>query len=1626
MAGEEEDYGSARITIDLDDTSAVADAQELGQRIQNALERATRNIGQQIRRNIQRGLTAAISVRVEPDTARFQAQLQRALRGLSATVDVSPNATRLQVRVQRALRGLVATVDLAPDATRLQARIQQALRGLVATVDVSPDLAEFQTRVTQALRGLVATVDLAPDVTRFETRLQRALRRLSATVDVSPDTTRFQARLNRALRGLVAQVRVEPDTTRLAAQLRRDLRALGAVTVPAQADAARFRALLERALRRLPPISIRVDPDLTRLNAALRTHHAPPVRIPIDVDRDQLQRTLTGLSGLAGKVGGVLVKALKFGAFAIAAAGAATAVGKFVAALAPAAGLLAAVPAAVIGFQAALGALKLATLGVGDAFQSALTDDADDFAASLDALSPKAQAAAREVRALKPAFEQLRNSVQDAFFTQFQGQITATAKALNGPLKTGLAQIARGWGSAARGVLGYIQGSQGVANVRTILTATGSAVTGLAQTTNKLTAGLLQVASVVAEQFGPELGGGIANLGQKFGDWLQTIAQGGQAVSWVDGAVNTLARLGDIAGNVKGIFSGLFAASDGAGAGVLNNLQTVTKAVSDLVNSAQGQTALGNIFTTVGQVAQQLGPIISALVGNVGKIAPALAPIVTGLGPVLVELINQLGTAVQGGLPQLAVVFQDIGTAVIALAPALPPLAVAAASLVRSAADLLVPLAPVVALLAQLVGPVVSLAAPLIVTGVAVFGLVKAVNAAVAIFQLVRGAWIALNLAFAASPIGAIIVGVVALVAAIYLLYQRFAIVRTVVDAVGRALRDAFLATVSAVKSAASGIGHFFVSAFETAKSAVSTGIDAVVGFFTGLPGKITSGLSSLGSSIGQFFVDAFETAKSGLTTAVQSVIDFFVALPGQIVAGLKALPGLLVQAFTSAVALLIIVALTEIAALVFIFTELPVRIYNGLVSLGQFLLSAFVAGFNAVTSTVSGWISSTAAFFQALPGRILSALSSLGSFLLNAFRSGFNSVTSTVSGWISATVSFFRGLPGKIVSALSSLGSFLLRNFTSAFNSARSGITGFISTAVSFFRGLPGKIVSALSALPGKIANAFSSATNRVRSAVSGLISGVVSLFSGLPGKILGAIGNIGAQIMSKVKAGIPSSVRKYLPFAKGGIVLGPTHALIGEAGPEVVIPLTDPRRAVQLAHQSGLVGILAGQARTLAASATAATSSSGAAVSGSLSTLRSLLAGIGSLLDNVGADVVQGMVDGIRTNAGLVAAAAADMADGATGAARNALETHSPSKVFARIGTDVGRGFIDGLTGTAAKIKATTDKLAKDIISAFSGKKTRLDDRLVALVDAGNKRLQSLAAQRDSLAQRIADAQKFATDTANQALQSFSLQNLAQSLQDGAALTTRSLTAGLQGAVDQVKKFSSQLATLQRRGLGKDLLEQIVGLGPQQGAQLATALSTANRDQIKRINSLQSQLATASTKLGDTSADVLFDAGQQAGRGFLTGLQAQRKNIEKLMLDIAKGMQTAIRTALKIHSPSLVMRRLGDHTGAGLELGLVDRIAGIMRASSAAARAVVDAVSSQFDLLPGRMPSSLGTVGGNVVPLTRAQRARQDAPGAGAASGGTGGSVVHNHHWEIREVGDAHVTAQRVINRFVYAAGM
>ncbi|MFF5668788.1 hypothetical protein ACFY8S_01405 [Streptomyces hygroscopicus] len=936
MAGEDEDYGSARITITLDDSGVVADAQALANRISRALDRGTRRIGAQIHRTIQRSLDAAgaVTVQVDADLDRFNA----ALRGLNS----------------------LGSVDLR----------------------VVPDLTGFVARVQAALAGA--------------------------------------------------------------------------------------------------EVSIRVVPDLSDLDARIRAHRPPDVtvRVNANADTDRLTRSLSALGGIAGRVAGALGRLLVIGVVGTAAAGAAAAVAALGAALGPAAGLIAAYPAAIAGFEVALGTLKLALLGVEDALEAAFGDDAAAFQEALDKLAPAAQKAVQSVRALAPELRQVQQAVQQAFFQQFAGDITAAIKNLL-PLRKQLAGLATEFGNAASEGLRFAASQQAMAPLQTIIKGTTAAASGLSAVVAPLAKGFLDVAAAITQAFGPQVGSAIAQRGAQLGTWLSSVAASGQAVQWVRDALATLRQLGAIASNVGGIISGVFRAADTAGGGLLNNLQQVTGAFREFVNSAQGQEAFGNLFGAIAAIARQLGPILSALVTQLGRIAPALAPVFTALGPALVGLINAVGPAIAALGPSLEAVAQALGTAFETIGPALAPLGAAIGSVISA-------LAPLLPLVGQLVAAVATALAPVLQT-----------------------------LAAAFAPIIEAVVG--ALMPVLPPLAAAFAAVATAVLPLAQALGQA-----------------------------------------------LGSALTALGPLL------------ATLSTAVAQLVTALAPLIAQIAQALAPVLPPLAAAFTAVVQALmplippIVSLVTSLAPLVSIVVSLAAPLLQ--------IAAAFAswAVINVVVPIIQGIVTALNGLATAL-SFIIGIVTTFVTTVIGWFRSLYNTLVghSIIPDLVNGITSWFGRLPGMILSAISSLVGSVIGVFSRLFSSVVSVVTTGISRIASWFSRLPGQIVSALSGIGSRIAGVFTGAIGAAVGAVNSLIGSIVRAFSGLPGKITSAIGDIGGTVLGKIKGGL-GKVGGLLGFADGGIINSPTVGLIGEAGPEVIIPLTRPQRARQLAEQSGLLDIL------------------------------------------------------------------------------------------------------------------------------------------------------------------------------------------------------------------------------------------------------------------------------------------------------------------------------------------------------------------------------------------------------------------------------------------------------------------
>ena len=451
----------------------------------------------------------------------------------------------------------------------------------------------------------------------------------------------------------------------------------------------------------------------------------------------------------------------------------------------------------------------------------------------------------------------------------------------------------------------------------------------------------------------------------------------------------------------------------------------------------------------------------------------------------------------------------------------------------------------------------------------------------------------------------------------------------------------------------------------------------------------------------------------------------------------------------------------------------------------------------------------------------------------------------------------------------------------------------------------------------------------------------------------IAAAIANIRSKTVTlttvrhtlNVEATVSRNNAKYNGYASGGTPVKGETAIVGEEGPELVTFGSD--------------------ARVFDAAAT-----------------KKMLRGI----SGAGMDVTRGLAAGMGAGTAGVAAAAAAMASAVTLGVRQELQIASPSRVMKELAKDVGKGFISGLTASRDKIKAVSKDLAADVRAAFSGKK---ESALIGLITKDTNKLLSLASKRDALEKKILEANKFASDTTAQAKATGSLGSIVQD----DAYSPKYVKGQMQASLNQIKKFTANVKLLQKKGLNKDLLRQILEMGPEQGAAFAASLAGADKATIKQYNSLNTQINKESGKLGKYGADLLYDSGKKAGDGFLTGLKGQQKAIEKLMLDIAKSMQKAIKKALGIKSPSRVMAAVGHMTMLGLEGGITRQLPAVADAMRKAATTVSSAAKTTLPAAVARRPAAAQ------VPALAVSARRAAGAGAGRTALPSGDIHVHVH---------------------------
>ncbi|MFJ6729986.1 phage tail tape measure protein [Streptomyces sp. NPDC091281] len=226
---------------------------------------------------------------------------------------------------------------------------------------------------------------------------------------------------------------------------------------------------------------------------------------------------------------------------------------------------------------------------------------------------------------------------------------------------------------------------------------------------------------------------------------------------------------------------------------------------------------------------------------------------------------------------------------------------------------------------------------------------------------------------------------------------------------------------------------------------------------------------------------------------------------------------------------------------------------------------------------------------------------------------------------------------------------------------------------------------------------------------------------------------------------------------------------------------------------------------------------------------------------------------------------------------------------------------------TGTSSKIASTVKSLATKLLNAGY-------DKTAASIQKKGSKLQGLADKRTSIQNQIKAANQYATDQAGNITEFLGISGTSATSLDQliAQMTSQQKTAS---------SFVALTRSLKARGASKDLLEELSEAGP--GSQLAAILgdrSVATQD-ITKLNSLIKSGNSLATSFGKDMADLMFDSGKDAGRGFLAGLKSQEKELGKQINKLASDLVNQIKKALKIKSPSVVMR---DQVGKNVALGV------------------------------------------------------------------------------------------------------
>ena len=640
-------------------------------------------------------------------------------------------------------------------------------------------------------------------------------------------------------------------------------------------------------------------------------------------------------------------------------------------------------------------------------------------------------------------------------------------------------------------------------------------------------------------------------------------------------------------------------------------------------------------------------------------------------------------------------------------------------------------------------------------------------------------------------------------------------------------------------------------------------------------------------------------------------------------------------------------------------FTRLAINVIIGHVI-------AAIDAFTGFVQWTENLINSFARFYASTKP-VRDAIGNIGSTAARAgqqFRTTLGNAFTAVGGFIQTLVTRLLSLRSPMELAAAS-GRNLRQQLINAFNAVVGAATNFGARVRTVF---------------GAVATTISGAVTRARAALSALVSAAAS--------ILG-------QFVGTIQRGVSNAVSALATFA--GRAVG---ALAG-VGSRFV--------SIGLSIMQGLYnGVVSGAGRVISyiQGLAGQVASAFAKVLGIASPSKLFAQFGGNIIDGLvqglrrqekdaekeGDRVAQSVINGAQRSLEKARGSIAQTARNVTEALASAGDNPRLDKVFKTLGSRVLRLLTDGLDNgreaAAGDVKSIIERIGKVAQDAMKGEDAKSRKIIAsqakalqqwvkgqgAALDAIWKEVDRSGERIEAARDKLADLQQEFTQMREQVRDSLRGElDLGGGIMDDGTATFESVAGQVSGLAARMKKFAGLIKKLIAAGFPAALVQEVAALGSTEGIAVANALLSGTKQQqqdlITDFNSIQS----STDAIGKALAEQMFQAGIDAQKGLIAGLEKNREALIKAAKRIAKTITDEIKRELGIKSPSTVFREIGTNIVEGLAQGI-----------ESGAQRVDSAVTGLVN------PNALANVNAPISSLAAGQAASTGGVGVGGIAAG------------------------------------